>query len=162
MAPTNAIGKMIANQFGLAQAPTLLVQRRGLAPIALTRLQNNGEFHGRTMTVLPDEAFSFQVALEPMAQGDLWISGRHSDLMAAAGDTFVFDLAASTVARLPPPYDYLRFRITTATLDELADDRGLRRVGGLRATRIGSRDPVMHGLALAVLPIFEQTASASM
>lgn len=160
MAPTNAIAETIANQFGLAQAPTLLAQRMAIAPIAFTRLQNNGEFHGRTMTVAPDEAFSFQVALAPMAPGDLWISGRHSDLMASAGDTFVFDLAANTVARLPPPYDYLRFRITTATLDELAYDHGLRRVGGLRATPIGSRDPVMHGLALAVLPIFGPTASA--
>jgi AraC-like DNA-binding protein len=162
MAPTDAIAETIANQFGLAQAPTLLVPRKGRSPIAFTRLQNNGEFHGRTMTVPPDEAFSFQVALAPMAPGDLWISGRHSDLMASAGDTFVFDLAASTIARLPPPYDYFRFRITTATLDELACERGLRRVGGLRATRVGSRDPVMHGLALAVLPIFDQTASASM
>jgi AraC-like DNA-binding protein len=152
----DSIAHTIANQFGLSQAPTLLARRLAPAPIAFTRLQNDGEFHGRTLTVPPDDAFSFQVALAPMATGDLWIRGKRSDLAASGGDTFVFDLSSSTVARLPPPYDYLRFRMPVATLDALAYERGLRRLGGLRATRIGTRDPVMHALSLAVLPIFEQ------
>ena len=156
----NAIADTIANQFGLAQAPTLLARCGSPAPIAFTRLQNNGEFHGRTMTVPPDAAFSFQVALAPMTAGDLWIGGQRTDLIASAGDTFVFDLSASTVARLPPPYDYLRFRIPIATLDALAGERGLRRLGGLRALRTGAPDPVMHGLALAILPLFRQAESA--
>ena len=85
----NAIADTIANQFGLAQAPTLLARCGSPAPIAFTRLQNNGEFHGRTMTVPPDAAFSFQVALAPMTAGDLWIGGQRTDLMASESDSKV-------------------------------------------------------------------------
>ena len=48
-----------------------------------------------------------------------------------------------------------------STLDQLAYDRRLRRTGGLRSNYIGARDPVMQGLALAILPVLEDPAKAT-
>jgi AraC-like DNA-binding protein len=97
-----------------------------------------------------------------MSPGQIWIGGKYSKLQAASpGDTFVFDLSASTIANLTPPYDFLRFCISVATLDELAYERGVRRVGGLRATRVGSYDPIMYGLALSILPVLREPARAT-
>ncbi len=88
----------VARKFRLQQAPTLLAQREMPAPIAFSRLHIERVFPGRTIPVPPDAAFTFQVALAPMQQGDIWISGKHSKLQVAAGDTFAFDL---TEIRLP-------------------------------------------------------------
>jgi hypothetical protein len=147
----------VARKFRLELAPTLLAQREAVTPIAFTRLRSEGPFRGRTMATPPEEAFSFHVALAPMQAGEVWIDGQYSKLPAASvGDTFVFNLAANTIARLNPPYDFLRFYMSSATLDQLAFDGGRRRVGGLRTTSVGAQDPVMRGLALATLPVLEE------
>jgi AraC-like DNA-binding protein len=147
----------VARKFRLERAPTLLSQREAVTPIAFTRLRSEGPFRGRTMAAPPEEAFSFLVALAPMQAGEVWIGGRYSKLPAASvGDTFVFNLEANPIARLNPPYDLLRFYMSSATLDQLAHDGGRRRVGGLRTTSVGAQDPVMRGLALATLPVLEE------
>src|ERR1700720_804671 len=147
----------VARKFRLERAPTLLAQREAVTPIAFTRLRSEGPFRGHTMATPPEEAFSFLVALAPMQAGEAWIDGQHSKLPAASvGDTFVCDLAANGIVRLNPPYDFLRFYVSSATLDQLACDGGRRRVGGLRTTSVGAQDPVMRGLALATLPVLEE------
>ena len=60
------------------------------------------------------------------------------------------------MASLDTPFDSLRFYVSQAALDELAYDRGLRRVGGLHARTFGGRDPVMYGLAQALAAAMEQ------
>ncbi len=158
----SAFEETIANRFRLDRAPTLLAQHSAISPISFTRLRNEGQFRGRTLAAPPEEAFSFHVTLAPMSSGEIWISGKHGKLEAARpGGIFVFDLTASKTANLAPPYDLLRFYLPTATLDELAYDRGVQRVGGLRTTQIGSRDPVMHGLALSLLPALQEPAHAT-
>jgi AraC family transcriptional regulator len=147
----------VARKFRLERAPTLLAQREAVTPIAFTRLRGEGSFRGRTMGAPPEEAFSLHVALAPMQASDIWIDGQYSKLPAASvGDTFVVNLEANPIARLNPPYDLLRFYLSSATLDQLAYDRGVRRVGRLRTTAVGAQDPVMRGLALAVLPVLEE------
>ncbi len=140
----------VARKFRLQRAPTLLAQQKAVAPIAFTRLRSDGAFRGRTMAAPPEEAFSFQVALAPMPAGEIWLDGKHGTLPPASpGDTFIFDLAERPIATLNPPYDFLRFYLPVATLDQLAYDRGLRRAGRMRTTSLGARDPVLQGLALS-------------
>ena len=158
---TEPFEKAIAAQFRLTQAPTLLAPQTAASPISFTRLRNDGEFRGQTTPVPTMEAFSFQVALAPMSPGRVWIGGKQRELSPSPGSAFLFDLASSTVADLPPPYDYLRFAIPTVTLDQMAYDRGIRRVGGLRTSDFGGRDGVLHGLALALVPAIMGTFKAS-
>ncbi len=145
------LDEAVAKKFRLTRAPTLVAQREMASPLAFSRLRCEGPFPGRTIAVPADEAFTFQVALAPMSTGDIWIDGKHGKLDVRLGDTFTFDLTANPIANLNPPYDFLRFYLPTNTLDQLAYDRGLRRVGGLRTNSVGVQDPVMRGLALSVV-----------
>jgi AraC family transcriptional regulator len=112
--------------------------------------------------VPPEDAFAFEVTLAPLSSGEIWIDGRSSGRNAAApGDTYLFDLRRSTVASLAPPFDFLRFCLPVATLDQLAYDRGLRRVGGLRTTSRGLYDPVMQGLAMSLQAALQTPAHAT-
>ncbi|MBW4091698.1 MAG: helix-turn-helix transcriptional regulator [Proteobacteria bacterium] len=150
----------VARKFRLERAPTVLAQQEAVAPIAFSRLCSESAFRGRTLAAPPEEAFSFLVALAPMAAGEIWIGGKHSKVPAASpGDIFNFDLAASPVAQLGPTYDILRFYLPAATLDQLAYDRGLRHVGGLRMTSRGTQDPVMHALALSMHAMVKAAAA---
>jgi AraC family transcriptional regulator len=152
----------VAKKFRLERAPTLFAHRDRPSPIAFTRLRALGNFRGTTLATPPDEAFTFQIAVGPMPAGEIWIDGRHSRLPAAAsGDTFVFDLGSYPTANLTPPFDFLRFYLPVRTMEQLAYERGLRKVGGLRASSIGVQDPVLKGLAYSLLPVLQNPAAFS-
>jgi AraC-like DNA-binding protein len=126
-------------------------------------LRAQGTFRGPTLATQPEEAFTFQIAMGAMPAGEIWIDGRHSRLPAAApGDTFVFDLGTYPTANLTPPFDFLRFYLPTKTMEQLAYERGLRRVGGLRTSSVGVQDPVLNGLAQSLLPVLQNPATYSM
>jgi AraC family transcriptional regulator len=130
--------------------------------MAFTRLRDEKPFRGRTMAVPPEEAFEFQVALAPMSSGEMWVDGNYTRLHGVSpGDTFVFDMSTNPIGNLSPPYDFLRFYLPAAALDQLACRRGLRRVGRLRTTSLGIHDPVMQGLALSILPMFQEPGTAT-
>jgi AraC family transcriptional regulator len=159
---TIAIEETVARRFRLAKAPTLVVQPEGVSPMAFTWLRNEGPFRGRTMAVPPEEAFEFQVALAPMSSGEIWANGTYTRLHGVSpGDTFVFDLSTNPNGNLRPPYDFLRFYLPAAALDQLACRRGLCRVGRLRTTSLGIHDSVMQGLALSILPMFQEPGAAT-
>lgn len=159
---TITIEETVARRFRLSKAPTLVVQPEGVSPMAFTWLRDKGPFRGRTMAVPPEEAFEFQVALAPMSSGEMWVSGNYTKLrQVSPGDTFVFDLSTNPNGNLSPPYDFLRFYLPAAALDQLACRRGLRRVGRLRTTSLGIHDPVMQGLALSILPLFREPGTAT-
>ena len=159
---TPTIEETVASRFRLAKAPTLVVQPEGVSPMAFSWLHCEGPFPGRTMAVPPEEAFEFQVALAPMSSGEIWVNGKYTKLrQVSPGDTFVFDLSTNPNANLSPPYDFLRFYLPVATLDQLACHRGLHPVGRLHTTPLGIRDPVMRGLALSILPMFQEPNAAT-
>jgi AraC family transcriptional regulator len=154
--------KAVAKKFRLEKAPTLFAHRDRPSPMAFTRLRALGTFRGATLATPPEEAFTFQIAVGAMPAGDIWIDGRHRKLPAAApGDTFVFDLASYPTANLMPPFDFLRFYLPVTTMEQLAYERGLRRVGALRASAAGVQDPVLKGLAQSLLPVVENAAAYS-
>lgn len=147
---------IIGERFGLARPPTILTRTASVAPIGFTRLRSDKAQHGRAKDVPSENAFSFHVALEP-ASVDLWIDGKHR--LAATvrpGATFLFDLNCNPVSQIHTTYDILRFYISQASLDELAFDRGIARTAGFALPCMGQPDPVMHGLALALLGNVEQ------
>jgi AraC family transcriptional regulator len=154
--------KAVARKFRLEKAPTLFAHRDRPSPMAFTRLRALGSFRGATLATPPEEAFTFQIAVGAMPAGDIWIDGRHSKLPAAApGDAFIFDLGSYPKANLLPPFDFLRFYLPVSTMEQLAYERGLRRVGALRASSVGIQDPVLKGLAQSLLPVLENRATYS-
>lgn len=148
---TSAIETTISKQFRLERAPTLVALKGETRPIAFTRLHAKGDLPGPTLSVPPEDAFAFEVALAPLSSGEIWVDGKSSGRNSAApGDTYLFDLSRSTIANLAPPFDFLRFFLPVARLDQLAYDRGVPRVGGLRTTSRGIYNPLMLGLATSL------------
>jgi AraC family transcriptional regulator len=154
--------KAVARKFRLEKAPTLFAHRERPSPMAFTRLRALGAFRGATLATPPEEAFTFQIAVDAMPAGEIWIEGRHRKLPAAApGDTFVFDLDSYPTANLVPPFDFLRFYLPSGTMEQLAYERGLRRIGALRASSVGIQDPVLERLSHALLPLLENAPTCS-
>lgn len=159
---TSAVEENFAKRFRLTRAPTVLAQKGMRAPIAFSRLSSDHALEGPTRAMPSEDAYTFQVALAPMPQGDIWIDDKYARLpRTAAGETFLFDLAARPVAHLRKPYDFLRFYVPLETLNQMAYEHGSGRIGRLRTTCVGLPDPVMHGLAMAILPAFANPVAPS-
>ncbi len=149
----SAFEEAIANRFRLDRAPTLLAQHSAISPISFTRLRNRGSVPwphlggtaGRGV-LLPRHPW------RPCPQEKSGSTGNMGNCNPRVGRHIRLRPDREQDRQPGPAYDLLRFYLPTATLDELASDRGVRRVGGLRTTQIASQDPVMHGLALSLLP----------
>ncbi len=112
---------------------------------------------GRSLTVPPEEAFSFHVPLAVPFFSKLWTSGRRREVPELRlGDAQLIDLRDNPVVSLDTPFDSLRFHIPQTALDEMANEAGIRRVKGLYAPNFGDRDSVMFGLAQALAGAMER------
>ena len=147
----NAVEAAVRGRFRLERAPTLAAPMISGMPIAFTRLQCAREENGRAGPVPVENSFAFQVMMQPLRTWELWTNRGHNTLpLTVPGDTFMFDLSENPRIELHNPFDMVRFYISQSTLDSLAYERGLRRVGGLRVPRSGTYDPVMHGMAMSL------------
>jgi AraC-like DNA-binding protein len=91
----------------------------------------------------------------------MWVEGKRIlRASSAPGAAFLFPLSRNPVPEFHTSFDILRFYISQASLDELSFDRGLRRAAGLNNC-LGLQDPVMHGLATALLDPVEQANERS-
>ena len=112
---------------------------------------------GHSLTVPPEEAFSFHVPLSLPFFTDLWTAGRRREVPDfRLGDAQLVDLRDNPRVSLDTPFDSLRFYIPQIALDEMANEEGIRRVKGLYAPNFGSCDLVMYGLAQALAAAMEQ------
>jgi hypothetical protein len=112
---------------------------------------------GRSLAVPPQESFAFHVPLSVPFFSDLWTAGRRREVPdMRLGDAQLVDLSDNPVVALDIPFDSLRFYISQVTLDEMANEAGIRRVKGLYAPNFGARDLVMFGLAQALAGAMER------
>ena len=152
---------VIGDRFWLDRPPTLLARTASVAPIGFTRLKSDRAMQGPAKDVPPENAFSFHVALLPVAV-DIWIDGRHRLTKAMSpGATFLFDLRSNPISQIHTPFDNIRFYLSQASLDELAFDQGIPRTKGLALSSLGSYDRVMYGLANALADQVEHTSERS-
>jgi AraC family transcriptional regulator len=153
----NAIAEVVAERFRIDCPPTLLARRSSKARIGFTRMRSSHAVRGRSLTVPPEEAFSFHVPLSLPFFTDLWTAGRRREVPDfRLGDAQLVDLRDNPRVSLDTPFDSLRFYIPQIALDEMANEEGIRRVKGLYAPNFGSCDLVMYGLAQALAAAMEQ------
>jgi AraC-like DNA-binding protein len=135
----------------------------GTAAIAFSRMRNERAQPGRSIRPRPEEAFTFQVPLIRAAFSDL----RYEDKLIALpeiqepGRAFIFDLSASPTVGLGTEFDNIRLYISQKTIDDLAFERGLPRVGGLRQRSFGDRDPILFHLAQLLVPALDRPQEVS-
>ena len=143
---------VLKQRFRLERAPTLAASTLSATPIAFTRLQCERAHHGLAGPVPPEDSTALQVALRPIRSWELRTSrGCAVPPPVKPGDVFMFNLSENPRVNWLEPFDVVRFYIAHAALEDLAYQRGLRRVGGLRVPATGSHDPLLHGMALALI-----------
>jgi AraC family transcriptional regulator len=147
-----SIDAIMSGRFRLEHAPTLAAPSLSDNPIAFTRLRCDNVGHGLAGPVPPEGSFAFQVMLQPVESWELRTNRGHGSLPPSQpGDTFLFDLSENPQLQLHSAFDMVRFYMPRSALDSLAYGRGLRRVAGLRAPPFGAHDPIMYGMALAMV-----------
>ena len=155
--PVDAIEDDLARRFRIDPPPTLLARKSSKARIVFSRMRNRHPMRGHSLAASPEEAFAFHVPLSVPFFSNLWTAGRRREVPDwRLGDAQLVDLSQRPVVRLDTPFDSLRFYITQVTLDEMANEAGIRRVKGLYAPNFGARDLVMFGLAQALAGAMEQ------
>jgi AraC family transcriptional regulator len=151
----------LGDRFGLRRPPTILARTSSVAPIGFTRLKSKGIPARQTKAAPIENAYIFHVQLQPAAM-DMWVDGkRWPATTTMPGATFLYDLRSSPIAEIHSSFDNIRFYVSQASLDELAYDQGVRRIGGLASPRLRSHDRVMYGLANALLDQVERANERS-
>jgi AraC family transcriptional regulator len=141
---------VVGRRFRLPRAPTL-ASATSRTLIAFTHLECIRNNHGRSGPVPTEAAFAFQVMLQPLQSWDLRSNRGQSGLPPAkAGDAFLFDLSENPRVGLRSPFDMVRFYLPQVALDDLTYERGLRPIGGLKSSRSGTADPILHGMVIAL------------
>jgi AraC family transcriptional regulator len=106
----------------------------------------------KTLADQAEPAFAIHVEHRPLVAAETWVGGRHANLPPIAeGGVWIFDLEAAPLAIIRQPFDFSRFYMARATLDDLTYAHGLPRVTDLQAPKSGDPDPVLQHLALALI-----------
>jgi AraC family transcriptional regulator len=145
---------VIARRFELPKAPTSVAHVSALKlPIIFTHLQSAEARRRQSMDVPREQSFSFQVPLTSFPWR-AWSAGKETTIPAAiAGRAFLFDLSANPTVGIDTPFSTVRFNISQSALDAVADESELPRASGLYCRSLGALDPVMRGLAEALVPV---------
>jgi AraC family transcriptional regulator len=153
----------LVKRFQLARAPTIEARVAGTPPIVFSRMRSERSQPGRSISPRAENAFTFQVPLIPASFSDLRYGSKAIALpeVQEPGRAFLFDLSASPTVGLDTEFDNLRCYISQRTIDDLAYERGLRRVGGLAQRSFGDRDPVLFHMARMLVPVLDSPGVAS-
>jgi len=143
--------KTVARRFGTESVTTFFAKPALKDPIAISRIVLPLPTGHWTQVIVPEPAYAVHVMISPHARVEARVGGRLARLEPlSAGEIFLCDLGECPTAFIEDPLETVRFHISRRCLDDLAYERGLRHVASLRP-RLGFRDPVLHGLCLALL-----------
>src|ERR1700685_1936474 len=157
MMGADAIEDDLARRFRIDRPPTLLARKSSRARSGVSRMRSSRPMRGRSLAVPPEEAFAFHVPLAVPFFSNLWTAGKRREVPNwRLGDAQLIDLRAKPMVSLTIPFNSLLFYIPQTALDEMANEAGIRRVGGLCASNFGGRDLVMFGLAQTLAGAMEQ------
>ena len=150
----------LSGRFGLAKA-TMLVSSAGDGfPISIARLQSDQIRHAPTRRLAGDDGYSVHVWLSSLTAG-LSVEGRAFPLEPLPkGRIFLFDLMRDPVGYIRSSFQMVRFHFPGSAFETLAaqNDQSTGRV--LRPT-YGGADPVLAGLATALLPALNRAWEVS-
>src|ERR1700720_1524210 len=157
MMGADAIEDDLARRFRIDPPRTLLARKSSKARVGFSRMQSSRPMRGRSLATPPEEAFAFHVPLSVPYFSNLWTAGKRREVPEwRLGDAQLIDLRDKPMVSLDIPFDSVRFYIPQIALDEMANEAGIRRVGGLCASNFGGRDLVMFGLAQTLAGAMEQ------
>jgi AraC family transcriptional regulator len=147
------ITEAVGQRFHRPRAPTIIaLARPSKIPIIVSHVIGDVPMPEKTLPPPVEMAFAIHVHHRPLVAAETWINGVHANLPPVlVGGICMFDLQTSPVALIREPFEFSRFYLARATLDDLAYGHGLPRVSDLRAPEFGHPDFVIQNLALTLI-----------
>jgi AraC-like DNA-binding protein len=153
---TGAYGDGLARHFRADASAHIVTRVLRRSKLAVTRLRRDMPGHGLTTPLPGEAAFSVLLQLRDSPKRELFIGGRSVHRQGyGARTTSIVDLEEEPTAYLESPFDVMHFYVSRAAIDEIADDQGAPRVGGLSCER-GVFDPTVWHLGEALAPTLER------
>ena len=148
---TSVLGATLGRRFHRPFAPSAVACLGSKDPIILSHITSDSAMPAPTLPPPASDAFALHVHHAPLTKTDVWIEDRHRRVpFIPTGGVFIFDLRTTPIAQVNEPFEFSRFQISRATMDDLAYEHGMRRLSDLRAPTVEA-DPVLQHLALAML-----------
>lgn len=148
---------------GVKDAPTVFINTLRKSTLFINRERCDQPDHGMTPPYDPEQAFAVYLHLRDFTKLDLWCDGkRQATVPYRAGSMIIYDLDRHWRAYMKDPFDCLHLHISRASLDEIADETGVPRVGTLYCPPDrGVIDPVVGQLGDSLLPALELPGQAN-
>jgi AraC-like DNA-binding protein len=151
----------MASYLHLDSAPSIVVETRRKAQLAITRLHSETGTPQMSLPIPSEHAFTLTLQLHDNPRVKLWLGQRLvHDGHYPKGGVCVVDLQQEPTVFTPHPYDCVQLYIPYAALNELADDHRASRVEVLSWPRC-KPDPNFHHLAMSVFPELEHPERTS-
>jgi AraC-like DNA-binding protein len=148
-------GENLARRFR-AEASYVATSDARRSPMAVTRLRCETPAHGLTDPAPPEKAFTVLLQLRAQPRRELFLGGRSVYRGGYGARTIsIVDLEKEPRAHLASPFDAMHFYVSRAALDEIAYERGARRIDTLSCER-GMLDETVWHLGMSLLPALER------
>jgi len=141
------IAAEVSDRFRLS-APTGISPVGKSPPLAFSHLRCDRPDHVKSKHVRPEDGYVIHIALRDVTDEQLWLNGRDCAIRPLRkSGVLMGHLESDPVIAFHSAFDFVRFYIAKATLDELAEGSGRPRPFGLRRPEHGASDPVLYHLA---------------
>ena len=148
--------------FGLEDAPVLSTRSLNKSAMAVTEIRGRPNL-GLTKALPYGDAYYISLHLVPSANHDQFFDGRYvAPENFVAGITSIYDLRCNPIADHRDPFHFLSFYLPRKSLDGIASEAGVPRIGDLRyRPGHGINDPVVRQLLMSLIPALAKPEEAS-
>ncbi len=146
------VSEAVSKRFKMPPPPTIQARIAGSAQLAISRFSSSVAKPGLSGPPEREETFILNVPIVPARYSIVSIDGHVQSVVQSPGKVYLFDLTSRNEVSLDALHDSVLFHIPRLTLEKKALEAGLGPVSGLYARQMGEDDPVLHNLALALIP----------
>lgn len=147
----------VAHRFRLQAVPTLRSSMPARSPITISRVRCDVPEHGASRAAPIEDAYAASIAVTDLVSAEIQLLGKtvRKGGSPAAG-LYLFNFQSDPICFFHSPFDFVRFYISRAALEELSRDAGVPLKGSLARPDFGALDPILYNLALAMLPALDR------
>jgi AraC family transcriptional regulator len=155
MSSSDSYGEAFGKRLN-AQAASFATRALPRATIAVTELRYEEPQHILSTPPTAEDAFLVAVHLRHFPRYQYWENGKAApESTLRPGETIIYDVKRQPTFHLNSPFHSVHFYFPRAAFNALADEADAARIGELQyRPAVSHRDPVLRGMAEALLPLF--------
>jgi AraC family transcriptional regulator len=155
------IANGLSARFKIPPPPTIAAKLVGNTQIAFSRFRNLEPRRESSAPPEREDAFVFCASLTATRFSRVSLAGRVQSVLQSPQEAYLFDMTSKTEISLDGTFDNIRFHIPQAAIDQMAYEKGIRRIGGLHSKVFGQHDAILYSLARTILPAIENSSEVT-